>query len=86
MGLCKRNVYADDAGDSQVEEASVELHSTAYAPPAPNLYLSQPFPAAAAAFLTFPAGWTGTCHVSGSESPSGGRPTPRQVQGGSRLA
>ncbi len=41
----------------------MELHSTAYAPPAPNLYLSQPFPAAAAAFLTFPAGWTGTWHV-----------------------
>lgn len=56
-------LYADDAGDSRVEEASLELHSTPCAPPAPNLYLSQPFPAAAAAFLTFPAGWTGTWHV-----------------------
>jgi len=56
-------LYADEAGDSRVEEVSVELRSTPYAPPAPDLYLSHPFPAAAAAFLTFPAGWTGTWHV-----------------------
>jgi hypothetical protein len=56
-------LYADSAGDSRVEEASIELQSTPYAPPAPDLYLSQPFPAAAAAFLTFPTGWTGTWHV-----------------------
>ena len=47
----------------QARTASVTLTSTPYAPPAPDLYLSQPFPAAAAAFLVFPAGWSGTWHV-----------------------
>jgi len=56
-------LYADGAGHSRVAEATIELQSTPYAPPAPDLYLSQPFPAAAAAFLTFPTGWTGTWHV-----------------------
>ena len=56
-------LYADEAGESRVEEASVDLERTPYAPPAPDLLLSKPFPAAAAAFLTFPRGWSGTWHV-----------------------
>ncbi len=56
-------LYADPDGESHIDEQQIELEPTAYAPPAPDVYLSRPMAAVAAAFLHVPAGWIGTWHV-----------------------
>jgi len=56
--------FSDPSGGSHLETLEVELVATPYAPPAPDVYLSRPMPAQAAVFLTAPAGWSGTWHVS----------------------
>jgi len=56
--------YTDPSGESHLETLEAELAATPYAPPAPDVFLSQPMPAAAAVFLCAPAGWSGTWHVS----------------------
>jgi cupin domain len=58
------HLYSDPAGASHVEVLKAELVSAPYAPPAPDVYLSHPMPAVAAAFLAVPSGWSGTWHVS----------------------
>jgi Cupin domain len=57
------HLYTDPSGESHLETLEAELAATPFAPPAPDLFLSQPMPAAAAAFLMAPAGWSGTWHV-----------------------
>jgi len=56
--------FSDPSGASHLDTVEVELIATPYAPPAPDVYLSRPMPAQAAVFLTAPAGWSGTWHVS----------------------
>jgi len=56
--------YTDPSGESHLETLEAELAATPYAPPAPDVFLSRPMPAAAAVFLCAPAGWSGTWHVS----------------------
>jgi hypothetical protein len=64
------HVYADDEGESHVEELEADLRLTNYAPPAPPGYVSDPSAAAGFLYLALPAGWTGDWH-----------PTPgRQLQ------
>ena len=58
------HLYADPSGESHLDTLEAELAATPYAPPAPDVFLSRPMPAAAAVFLSAPAGWTGTWHVS----------------------
>jgi hypothetical protein len=55
-------VYADQNGDSHVEEREVELSLTDFAPPAPPVDLSSLMPATALAFLHAPARWDGPPH------------------------
>ena len=57
------HLYSDPTGASHIEMRMAELTATPYAPPAPDVFLSHPMPAAAAAFLAVPAGWSGTWHV-----------------------
>ncbi|HXL17889.1 MAG TPA: hypothetical protein VN961_10255 [Streptosporangiaceae bacterium] len=58
------HLFSDPSGASHLETLEAELTATPFAPPAPDLFLSRPMPAAAAAFLSAPAGWSGTWHVS----------------------
>ena len=60
-------VYADEAGESHIEDVEVELVPRDFAPPAPPLHLSPVVPATGFAFVRFPAGWYGDWH-----------PTPRR--------
>lgn len=55
-------VFADDAGESHLEDVEVELETTDFAPPAPPLDLSDFFPAARIGFLRAPVGWEGDWH------------------------
>lgn len=57
-------IWADDDGTSHVEDIDIELESIVYAPPAPPLDISAPFPAERALLATFPAGWFGDWHPS----------------------
>jgi hypothetical protein len=59
--------YADDGGETHIEDVQVELTPRDFAPPAPPLYLSPLTPATGFAFARFPAGWGGDWH-----------PTPRR--------
>jgi len=58
------HLFSDPSGASHLETLEAKLTATPFAPPAPDLFLSQPMPAAAAVFLSAPAGWSGTWHVS----------------------
>lgn len=58
-----QRLYSDPDGESHIDEQHIELEPAAYAPPAPDVFLSRPLAAVAAAFLQVPAGWTGTWHV-----------------------
>ena len=59
--------YADESGESHIEDVEVELTPRDFAPPAPPLHLSPMVPATGVAFVRFPAGWDGDWH-----------PTPRR--------
>lgn len=60
-------IYADEHGESHIEEVAVELTARDFAPPAPPLYLSSMTPATGVAFVRVPPGWVGDWH-----------PTPRR--------
>ena len=57
-------IWADDTGESHFEDMELELESIDYAPPAPPLDVSAPFPAEQALVFEFPAGWFGDWHPS----------------------
>ena len=57
-------IWADEAGTSHFEDIDVELTSIDFAPPAPPLDVSAPFPAERALLFEFPAGWFGDWHPS----------------------
>ena len=57
-------IWADEAGTSHFEDIDVELASIDFAPPAPPLDVSAPFPAERALLFEFPAGWFGDWHPS----------------------
>lgn len=56
--------YVDADGDSHVEETSVDLVLTDYAPPAPSLFVSATRPAAGFAYLCAPTSWDSGLHPS----------------------
>ena len=55
--------YADASGESHMDDMEAAFAPRDFAPPAPPLDLSPIVPATGAAFLRFPAGWTGICTV-----------------------
>jgi len=55
-------LYADASGESHFEDIEIDLKSTDYAPPAPNLYVSEFSPAESYGFLYAPPGWYGDWH------------------------
>jgi quercetin dioxygenase-like cupin family protein len=59
--------FADERGESHIEDVEVELSPREFAPPAPPLHLSPMTAATGVAFVRFPAGWEGDWH-----------PTPRR--------
>ncbi len=60
-------LYADQDGDSHVEELQTEFDMQEYAPPAPEFGISAPTEAARYVFVNFPPNWTSGLH-----------PTPRR--------
>jgi hypothetical protein len=60
-------IYADENGESHVEEMSVEFDMVRYAPPAPAIGVSNPTDATRYIMVHFPADWIGEFH-----------PTPRR--------
>ena len=59
--------YADERGESHIEDVDIELIPRNFAPPAPPLHLSPMMAATGCAFVRFPIGWEGDWH-----------PTPRR--------
>jgi hypothetical protein len=57
-------LYADDNGLSHFGDGDIRLNETAYAPPAPPFFLSDPEAAQAVAVTEIPAGWVGDWHPS----------------------
>jgi hypothetical protein len=56
-------LYADENGESRIEDIEVALISQEFAPPAPPLDLSGPMEAQRVIFGSFPVGWAGDRHV-----------------------
>ena len=50
-------LYADEAGKTHFEQATVELNEADYRPPAPLLFVSHAYPAGALQFVRAPSGW-----------------------------
>lgn len=57
-------ITEDASGCSHFSDVELELAESAYAPPAPPLRTSAPFPGATGVFFTMPAGWSGDWHPS----------------------
>ena len=55
-------IYADQNGDSHIEDAEVGMSLTNFAPPAPPVDLSPLMPSTHVVFLRAPAGWYGPPH------------------------
>lgn len=60
-------IYADENGETHIEDVQVEFTARNFAPPASPLHLSPMMDANRVAFMHFPAGWHGDWH-----------PTPRR--------
>ncbi|MEM1430140.1 MAG: cupin [Pseudomonadota bacterium] len=58
------HLYVDDAGESHWRDTTVSLQERVFAPPAKGIFVSEPETAAAALFLTLPAGWDEPAHPS----------------------
>lgn len=57
-------LYADQDGESHVEEMQVEFDAQVYAPPAPAFGISAANAAARYVFVNFPANWNSELHRS----------------------
>ena len=60
-------LYADENGESHVEEMTVQYNPIDYAPPAPPFGVSEKITTTGSIHVMFPAGWTSELH-----------PTPRR--------
>ena len=56
------SIYSDESGCSHFEEKKIDLSSTDYAPPAPDLNTSAKETADKYVFLELPVGWYGDWH------------------------
>jgi hypothetical protein len=68
MKAAYTRLFTDEAGESHFEDCESELPLIEFAPPAAPLGVSESFPAAEAAFLGGPSGWSGDWHVSPSRN------------------
>ena len=50
---------ADSAGESQFEQATLDLNEADYRPPAPMLFVSHSYQADGLQFVRLPSGWVG---------------------------
>ena len=50
---------ADNAGESHIEQATLDLNEADYRPPAPMLFVSHSYRADGLQFIRLPSGWTG---------------------------
>lgn len=57
-------LYADEAGESHLEDIEIEMSSVQYAPPAPPLELSEPTSATGFFWFRFPKDWSDDAHPS----------------------
>ena len=55
-------VYADDCGESRLEDVEVEFKGTAQTPPAPPVDVADPVVAVRHVMMRVPAGWVGEMH------------------------
>ena len=55
-------LYADETGESRVEEMQAEFDMAVYAPPAPAFGVSRPTDAMRFIMVHFPAGWDSKLH------------------------
>jgi quercetin dioxygenase-like cupin family protein len=55
-------VYADQNGETHLEDVEVAMSMTNFAPPAPPVELSPLMPGSQVVFLRFPVGWDGPPH------------------------
>jgi hypothetical protein len=62
MNVTYARIYADEDGESHIEDISVALEMTDFAPPAPPLHLSRLEPAARVGYMHAPPGWCGDWH------------------------
>ena len=62
MKFTYARIYADDGGESHIEDLEVALEPTDFAPPAPPLHLSSLERAARIGYLHAPPGWCGDWH------------------------
>ena len=58
------NLSEDDDGVSYFEDANIEMAIGDFAPPAPEMLVSDPLPASQCLFLMLPVGWGGEQHRS----------------------
>lgn len=57
-------LYADDAGDTYLEEMTVPLAEVQFAPPAPAMHVSDPMAVTRMTWVRFPADWNDAAHPS----------------------
>ena len=62
MSVTYARIYADEDGETHIEDLEVALEQADYAPPAPPLHLSSLLPVARLGYLSAPAGWCGDWH------------------------
>lgn len=55
-------IYADEHGDSHLEDVDIDMVPVDFAPPAPPMDRSDLFPSTAMHFLGVPPGWYGEPH------------------------
>ncbi len=55
-------LYADEDGESRIEEMQAEFDMAVYAPPAPAFGVSEPADATRFVMVHFPAGWDSDLH------------------------
>ena len=58
------HLYADDDGISRFADAEIAMHAQSFAPPAPDMPVSDTLDTTQMLFLVLPAGWGGAQHRS----------------------
>lgn len=55
-------IYSDETGESHFEHQEIMVSTVDFAPPAPPLNVSSPFPTTQMVFIEIPADWYGEWH------------------------
>lgn len=57
-------LFSDEDGETHFEMIDIPLEAIRFAPPAPDLFLSEPMTATRLSWLRFPEGWKDNAHPS----------------------